>query len=100
LQEKKKPRTIGILGKSFVIEILEAVREKPKRFVDLRGHCANEKTRTHRLKTLRRNGFIKTIILEIKGQSFIHYTLTNKGEKALQLLQQLETMITPKHQTP
>ena len=90
--EKKKPRTIGVLGKAFVIEILEALREKPRRFVDLKAHCPNDRTRANRLKALKKNGFIKTVIIEIKEQSFIHYDITEKGEKAFKLLQQLETI--------
>ena len=90
--EKKKPRTIGVLGKAFVIEILEALREKPRRFVDLKAHCPNDRTRENRLKALKKNGFIKTVIIEIKEQSFIHYDITEKGEKAFKLLQQLETI--------
>jgi DNA-binding HxlR family transcriptional regulator len=93
--EKKKPRTIGVLGKAFVIEILEALRERPMRFMDLREHCPNDRTRANRLKGLKKNNFIKTVIIEIKEQSFIHYAITEKGEKAFELLQQLEVITTP-----
>jgi DNA-binding HxlR family transcriptional regulator len=90
--KRKKPRTIGVLGKAFVIEILEAIREKPKRFVDLKQQCPNDRTRANRLKGLKRNNFIKTVIVEINEQSFIHYHITEKGEKAFKLLQQLEAI--------
>lgn len=89
---KRKTRTIGVLGKTFVIEILEALREKPKRFVDLKEQCPNDRTRANRLKGLKRANFIKTLIIEIKEQSFIHYSITKKGENAFKLLQQLEAM--------
>ncbi|MCD6431561.1 helix-turn-helix transcriptional regulator [Candidatus Bathyarchaeota archaeon] len=92
MTKKEKSRNIGIFGKSFVIEILEAVSEKPRRFVDLKEHCPNDKTRTDRLRSLKKNGLLKSIIIEVKGQSFIHYAITEKGEKALNLLQQLEAM--------
>jgi DNA-binding HxlR family transcriptional regulator len=88
--EKKRIRTIGVLGKPFSIEILEALNEKPMRFSDLKTQCPNDRTRTRRLKNLRENGFIKTIIIQIESRNFIHYTLTEKGEKALALLKQLE----------
>lgn len=91
---KKKPRTIGVLGKAFAIEILEAIREKPKRFSDLKQQCQNDKTRANRLKGLKKTNFIKTVIIEIKEQSFIHYHITPKGENALKILQQLEAMTT------
>ena len=88
--EKEKIRTIGVLGKSFSIEILEALSEKPMRFSDLKAQCPNDRTRTRRLKKLRENGFIKTIIIQIESRNFIHYTLTESGAKALELLKQLE----------
>ena len=93
---ERKQRTIGVLGKAFIIEILEAIYEKPRRFVDLKQQCPNDKTRAKRLKELKGNSFIKTVIIEIKGQSFIHFGITEKGEKALKLLQQLEALATTK----
>lgn len=88
--EKKKIRTIGVLGKPFSIEILEALSEKPMRFSDLKAQCPNDRTRTRRLKKLRENGFIKTIIIQIENRNFIHYAITERGAKALELLKQLE----------
>lgn len=87
--EKKKTRTIGVLGKQFSIEILEALSEKPMRFNDLKMQCPNDRTRTRRLKTLRKEGFIKTIIIQIEERNFIHYAITERGAKALKLLKQL-----------
>lgn len=89
----RKLRTIGVLGKLCSIEILEALNENPLRFSDLKEQCPNDRTRVLRLKELRRNGFIKTMVIEIKEQNFIHYAITEKGKKALDLLQQLEAMI-------
>ena len=89
---RRKARTIGVLAKSFTIEILEAVSKKPRRFTDLKQACPNASTRATRLRELRRGGFIRSIILEIGEQSFIHFTITDKGKNALQLLQQLEKL--------
>jgi DNA-binding HxlR family transcriptional regulator len=80
-KKKRKRRTIGVLGKLCTIEILEALNVKPLRFTDLRAQCSNDRTRTLRLKQLRRKGFIKTILIEIGEQNFIHYTITEKGKK-------------------
>ncbi len=74
----------------FVIEMLEALNQSPRRFVDLKKQCPNDKTRANRLKSLKRNGFISTTIIEVKEQDFIHYCITEKGKKALNLLLQLE----------
>jgi DNA-binding HxlR family transcriptional regulator len=86
----EKKRTIGVLGKSFSIEILEALSEEPRRFSDLKPQCPNDRTRTRRLKELRERGLIKTVIISIEDRNFIHYTLTEKGERALKLVKQLE----------
>jgi DNA-binding HxlR family transcriptional regulator len=87
---REKTRTLGVLGKSFSIAILEALYEKPMRFSDLKAYCPNDRTRTIRLRNLRDDGYVKTVIIEIEGREFIHYTLTEKGKKALELLKQLE----------
>jgi len=91
--EKKKAKTIGVLGKPFSIEILQALSEKPLRFSDLKKQCPNDRTRTSRLKKLREGGFIKTVIIQIEERSFIHYDLTEKGKKVLELLEQLRAEI-------
>jgi len=88
-----KSRSIGVLGKTYVIELLETLLEKPRRFVDLSKCCPNDRTKSVRLKELKKAGLIKTIILEVREQSFIHYSITKKGEEALRLLQQLERLI-------
>jgi DNA-binding HxlR family transcriptional regulator len=88
--KKEKSRTIGVLGKQFSIEILEALNGKPHRFSDLKAQCPNDRTRTRRLRELRENGLIKTIIIQVEDRNFIHYILTEKGKRALELVKQLE----------
>ncbi len=89
----KNPRSINLLGKLFVMEILEAVNESPKRYMDLKDHCPNDRTRSTRLKELKKHGLIEAVIVEIEEQSIIHYAITEKGEAVLRLLQQLERML-------
>jgi DNA-binding HxlR family transcriptional regulator len=87
---KEKTRTIGVLGKQFSVEILEALSGKPCRFSDLKAQCPNDRTRTRRLRELREKGLIRTIIISIEDRNFIHYILTEKGKRALELVKQLE----------
>jgi len=94
--KSKKARTIGILGRPYVIDILESLCKKPLRFVDLKDKCLNDRTRANRLKELKKKGFIKTIIVDVDEQSFVHYVITSKGEKALCLLRELEALICSK----
>ncbi len=90
--KRKIWRSLGVLGLPFIIEILESLNQGPRRFVDLKKECPNDKTRANRLKGLRKNGFITTVILEVREQNFIHYCITEKGKKALKLLLQLEEL--------
>ncbi|MGC8998697.1 MAG: winged helix-turn-helix transcriptional regulator [Candidatus Bathyarchaeia archaeon] len=91
--EEKTARSIGILGKSFVIEILEALNEGPKRFTDLKEHCPNDKTRANRIRCLKKEHLIEAVLADIGGQNVIHYVITERGREALTLLQRLEMLI-------
>jgi len=85
-------KIVKLLARAFAIEILQALNEAPLRFVDLKDYCPNERTRTLRLKELRKKGFITTTVIEIENHSYIHYQITEKGRRALQLLNELEKL--------
>ena len=88
----KKYGRVKLLARAFAIEILNALNEKPLRFVDLKDYCPNDRTRAIRLKELKKLGFIVTVIEEIENHSFICYQITDKGRKALQLIEQIEKL--------
>ena len=81
-----------MLARAFAIEILNALNETPLRFVDLKDYCPNDRTGALRLKELRKIGFIIATIKEIENHSYVHYQITEKGRKALQLLNELERL--------
>ena len=88
----EKYKIVKLLARAFAIEILQALNEVPLRFVDLKDYCPNDRTRALRLKELRKIGFIITTVKEIENHSYIHYQITEKGRKALQLLNELEKL--------
>ena len=88
----EKYRIVKLLSKSFAVEILQALDSEPLRFVDLKEFCPNDRTRSSRLKELKKHGFIIIIVKEIENHGFIHYEITNKGRKALELIEQLERL--------
>ena len=85
-----KYKVVKLLARAFAIEILNALNETSLRFVDLKDYCPNDRTRALRLKELRKIGFIIATIKEIENHSYVHYQITEKGRKALQLLNELE----------
>ena len=85
-------KIVKLLARAFAIEILNALNETPLRFVDLKDYCPNDRTRALRLKELRKIGFIIATIKEIENHSYVHYQITEKGRKALQLLNELESL--------
>jgi len=87
-----KYKIVKLLARAFAIEILNALNETPLRFVDLKDYCPNDRTRALRLKELRKIGFIIATIKEIENHSYVHYQITEKGRKALQLLNELESL--------
>ena len=88
----EKYKIVKLLARAFAIEILQALNKVPLRFVDLKDYCPNDRTRALRLKELRKIGFIITTVKEIENHSYIHYQITEKGRKALQLLNELERL--------
>ena len=87
-----KYKVVKLLARAFAIEILNALNETPLRFVDLKDYCPNDRTRALRLKELRKIGFVIATIKEIENHSYVHYQITEKGRKALQLLNELESL--------
>jgi len=85
-------KVVKLLARAFAIEILNALNETSLRFVDLKDYCPNDRTRALRLKELRKIGFIIATIKEIENHSYVHYQITEKGRKALQLLNELESL--------
>jgi len=74
------------------MEILNALDKRPLRFVELKEHCPNDRTRALRLKELKKMGFIIATVKEIENHSAIHYQITEKGKKALDLVEQIEEL--------
>ena len=80
------------MAKAFAVEILEALNMEALRFVDLKKYCPNDRTRTLRLKELKKLGFVVATAKEVKNHSFIHYQITEKGKKALELIIKIENL--------
>jgi DNA-binding HxlR family transcriptional regulator len=88
--KRKKWTLIQLLGERYVLNILDALLEGSKRFVDLADACPNEKTRTAKLRRLEEAGLIETVSSKIGKRFFVHYQLTEKGKKMLQELIRME----------
>lgn len=90
MSKRKKWTLIPLLGERYVINILEALLDGAKRFVDLDDVCPNEKTRTTKLRRLEEVGLIEAVSLKIGKRFFVHYKLTEKGKNMLQELMRIE----------
>jgi DNA-binding HxlR family transcriptional regulator len=90
MSERKKWALILLLGERYVLNILDALLESPKRFADLADACPNEKTRTAKLRSLEETGLIETVSSKKGKRFFVHYKLTEKGNRLLQELIRIE----------
>ncbi|RLF16092.1 MAG: hypothetical protein DRJ97_02005 [Thermoprotei archaeon] len=82
---------------SYIYEILLEISKGPKRFVDLKEACPNEKTRSKRLKELLRKQLIKAVVLEDPfNRPRIFYVLTEKGDRVLSALRKLREVCVEK----
>lgn len=79
---------LTLLLSKDALEILVTLRQKECRFKELPG---NSFTKSKRLKELKKEGLIKSIIMnqEVTEKAIIGYQLTEKGEKVLQKLDEL-----------
>jgi DNA-binding HxlR family transcriptional regulator len=71
--KEEQKSIIQIVGKPYILEIMESLSEQPRRFVDLSNACKNEKTRTIRLRELERANLIDTISIKVGKRSFVHH---------------------------
>lgn len=90
MSERKKWALIQLLGEKYVLNILDTLPEGSKRFADLADACPNEKTRTAKLRRLEEAGLIETVSSKIGKRFFVHYKLTEKGNRLLQELRRIE----------
>lgn len=87
---KRSWHTSRLVGEAFVLDILQALAEGPKRFVDLHESCPNERTRTAKLRKLEEENLVQTTSMKVGKRFFIHYTLTEKGKRILQQAIEME----------
>ncbi len=86
----REPKKIKLLAKAYTIEILKALSREPLRFVDLKRVCPNDRTRSLRIRELKKAGFITITIMEVKNRSFIYYQVSGKGREVLELVSRIE----------
>lgn len=89
-QEQKS--IIHLVGKPYILDIMEFLSEQPRRFVDLSDACRNEKTRTVRLRELERANLVETVAVKVGKRNFIHYCLTEKGASVLKEIAKISSM--------
>jgi len=87
---RRKWALIPLLGERYVLNILDTLLRGQKRFVDLADACPNEKTRTNKLRSLEEAGLIETVSSKMGKRFFVHYKLTEKGNRMLQELMRIE----------
>jgi len=85
----RRENIIQILGKSHAVEVLRALKEGPKRFLDLKEVCNSNRTRSARLRELESKGLVKTIAKIVGRRAYTFYELTPIGREALELCEKL-----------
>jgi len=85
----KKKSIIQILARSYAIEILRLLKEKPLRFVDLKELCRSNRTASARLKELEEKKLIKPVPRLIEKRAYTFYEITPLGESVLKLCEKL-----------
>ncbi|MBI5252815.1 MAG: winged helix-turn-helix transcriptional regulator [Euryarchaeota archaeon] len=79
------------IGKAYAFEILLFLEGKsPLRFTDIHPACKHEKVRAQRLRELEKEKLIEAKMERLKGRAILLYSLSNKGEKILQHMKEIQ----------
>ena len=80
---------LKIISKPYAYEILETLSIIPKRYSQIEV-CKVDRTKTKRLKELKKFGLIENMIVKGKDRNFIAYIITRKGMDVLDKLKNLK----------
>lgn len=86
----------SLFGEPYVLNILTSLLEGPKRFIDLRYACPNERTRTKKLRELKKVGLITVDVLTAKQSSkryFVHYKITKTGKAVIKEIGKIKEIL-------
>ena len=87
--EKKSLDILKIVIKPYAYEILESISVLPKRYSQI-DVCKVDRTKTKRLKELKKYGLIENMIVKGKDRDFIAYIITRKGMDVMDELKNLK----------
>lgn len=101
MAEKQTTRSkwalVEIIGKPYAMNVLEALSEKPARFVDLKKACSHDSTLTKRLRELTDAGLVETTSVVENKRPFICYQLTRHGDYLFKTIDNLFLVVKPKN---
>ena len=88
----KKGDVLNVLSKKYSYEMMNALREGPKRFKDLSRACNSEKMRAERLRELEDLDLLD-ISLERAGRRAVSvYSLSDVGKATLKLAEDIRRL--------
>lgn len=76
-----------------IANILKALLEKPRRYVDLESACLNEHTRADKLRLLEKKKLIKTGVRRVGKRNSIFYEITAKGKEVIELIERIDKLL-------
>jgi DNA-binding HxlR family transcriptional regulator len=85
----REKNILQILGQSHAMDILDSLKKKPMRFLDLKEVCKSNRTRSARLKELENKGLIRAVPKMINRRAYTFYEITPIGKEALALVEKL-----------
>ncbi len=83
-----RDKKLGVL-QPFILDILRALANGPKRFVDLKRYVKNERTLSLKLSRLQDYGLVKMDHVKVAGKYINRYDITAKGKTLLESLKKL-----------
>jgi len=86
VKSKQAQKALSTLGRRRAFELLESIRNEPKRFKELENLIPNKRTLSVRLQEMAAAGLIEKTHVK-KGREYLAYKPTQTGEKLLLFLE-------------
>ena len=80
---------LDTLFEPYIVNILQLLSDKPKRFGEIMTKIKNRRTLSIKLSKLRSLGLVETTSIVVDGKYMNGYMTTEKGKKVLKMLEKV-----------
>jgi DNA-binding HxlR family transcriptional regulator len=84
-----KDEVLNAILQPYILDILRSLKERPKRYGELKNEVKNDRTLSLKLSKLQDYGFIEFVHIKVDTKYVNCYTITPTGKKIIDVLKRL-----------